>query len=1147
MTQISGSAYKIAAYTSDLWEHVCPTIRLIEPISEAGMQLIKGNEWDNGPVQVRLNPIEEADIVVIQRDFPKNVEAYEDILAYAHRLRKPVIYELDDNLIELGISHPDVNNYLEPRPSILRAVLEADAVTTSTAQLADYLRVFNPNVYILPNFLIDKYWMRHDLENAPSKDQGSITIGYMGGHSHAPDVEMIAPVLERLLDRYGDQISLQFWGLHPGDELLKRPNVHWTHPYLVKYLDFAQYFIGQTCDIFIAPLQDNLFNRCKSGLKYLEYSTPGIPGVYSNIPPYNDLIKNGENGFLANHLDEWESNISQLIENADLRIRMGSAAQSDVEKRWLLSQNAYRWQDAYRQILNGDSNEPKIISDNAHQVIRKVQKWYIDLAQRARFQQNRIHELNEMETQLKTNEKSIALQFEADVKKLETQVQITELAKSTLQIKNEQQQQLVDQLEETVESLGNQIIEKNREVSRVENSLTWKFTLKLFRARQILAPDGSLLERLLRFTLDAFLIWRHLGFRTMLSRIKTRSLQKTPIQSPNLVVAPQYSGIHYVAADGITIKSPALTVLHLLSESHSEVIPEQVTGWLDRQTLSSWEYIQWDLNTGKAWQSNQPDRMWVANDISALKIGLLGKYACIVSPDLLQQNETYLENNLVALASEDLVFTVNINGNAEWTRYYFERGVFPGSKLEPLQRMCVSVNSLEDNFAIDLTNRFKHSNEKTIVVGKILSHTTPEMDLEGLLCFDYRLDQAAVTIWDRSIVARPKSNQLNPDTTHVIHPVDQVLPVIESGSDRPTVLVFMPFLAVGGAERVALDMIDYLKDDIRFVVVTLDDHDPAIGTTVNAFRKLTPLVYTARDFLNFNLNFSFINYLIQKYQPYTFYIANGSPWIFDALMTIKHFHPELRFACQVYDHQAGWINRYDPNISKIIDANIGVNKKICDTYVEKGVRQKAVYQIENGVNTIEFDPDLYDEQRKISIKQKLNIEPEKKIIVFMARLHAQKRPMDFVEVARRCSEDPNLHFLMVGNGPLATVIDDEIEKIGLKNITRLSFYRPSSDIFSICDVYVLPSEYEGMPMVILEAQAMGKPVVVTNVGNNREVLDITNGGVCVNKIGSIGELREGIYQMLNSPTATNTARQAVLDHFSMKVMGEKYREALLGK
>jgi hypothetical protein len=151
-------------------------------------------------------------------------------------------------------------------------------------------------------------------------------------------------------------------------------------------------------------------------------------------------------------------------------------------------------------------------------------------------------------------------------------------------------------------------------------------------------------------------------------------------------------------------------------------------------------------------------------------------------------------------------------------------------------------------------------------------------------------------------------------------------------------------------------MIRCLRDEIRFVVLTLDPHDPAIGTTVNAFRQLTPYVYTAHDFLDRNLHFSFVHYLIQRYRPVTLYIANGSPWIYDALATIKQFHPGLRLANQVYDHQVGWINRYDPVLASILDVNIGVNQKICAAFLSRGVPAEHILQIEHALDTDEFDP-----------------------------------------------------------------------------------------------------------------------------------------------------------------------------------------------
>ncbi len=93
---------------------------------------------------------------------------------------------------------------------------------------------------------------------------------------------------------------------------------------------------------------------------------------------------------------------------------------------------------------------------------------------------------------------------------------------------------------------------------------------------------------------------------------------------------------------------------------------------------------------------------------------------------------------------------------------------------------------------------------------------------------------------------------------------------------------------------------------------------------------------------------------------------------------------------------------------------------------------------------------------------------------------------------------------------------------------------------------VLPSEYEGMPMIVAEAQIMGKPVVVTDVGNNREVLEITGGGVVVPQIGDVTALVDGVRETLRSPPDPVHTRQAFLSHFGIDIISKKYRKVLLG-
>jgi processive 1,2-diacylglycerol beta-glucosyltransferase len=1136
--------YQIAVFTADLWEHVCPSLRIVEPLLAAGMQLLKGNNWENGSIHVFPYTISDADLVIIQRDFPRYLDEYESVVDFARKSGIPIIYELDDLLLELPNVHPDLEAYLETRPSILRAALEADAITTSTSSLFDYLKPYNPNIWLLQNFLIDRFWKLKEPE-PDIPENGVVTIGYMGGHGHIPDMEMIYPALQRILDRYEQKVQIKFWGLRPSNDFMNRPNVSWTHPYLVEYAAFADYFMQQTCDIFIAPLQDNLFNRCKSGIKFLEYSSLGVPGVYSDLPPYNELILHRQNGLLASTNNDWEESLSKLIENAELRRSIANEAQKSVNQKWLLSQNAFRWQEAYGQILESCGSNKNVPDDRASLVIRKTQKWYVELSKKTVIGHENNDNLQDKSNDLSAKSVEPLTQYKGlEINNVELQAKIAEQRYKVKII----QQKFTDLEKENV-ALETEIFNKEREIwalsakmADFQNGATWKLFL---RTRLALLPRNSPLEKSLRRFISALRIWRSQGFRSMASTVLNR-LKKNPPVGPAIssTINPE-PPVAFFPVEGNKCSLPAISVIQILGNT-TRLETKTIQKWLHQQTWEGWELIMWDQFARKAWDFDHPVRSWEADSVTSLIEGLSGKYLCVASQDLMHRNDTYLEANIIALESERLAFTLNLNSKADWVRCHLGKGYFPGTRSEPLQRMLVNVKCLGNNFTLDPSLWLARQVGKPVVIGKIITHTTTELEIEGLLEFNNSIANATTKLIDPLIASHSSGNQNWGQVFQPIHPVDSVLPAIELSSEQPTILVFMPFLAVGGAERVALDMIRCLKSEVRFVVLTLDEHDPAIGTTVDLFRELTPYVYTAHDFLNRNLNFSLVNYLIERFHPFTFYIANGSPWIYDALFTIKNFHPELRLANQVYDHQAGWINRYDPILARILDANIGVNKKICDAFIERGAREQTIYQIENGVNTAEFDPGLYSPERRNLLKQKFNIKAEDKVIVFMARLHPQKRPMDFVEVARRCKDEPNLHFLMVGDGPLGKTIDDEIVSLAIKNITHVPFYRPSSDIYAISDVFVLPSEYEGMPMVILEAQSMGKPVVITDVGNNREVLDITQGGVLLNKIGDISAIKLAILKLLEEPPDPLAVRQAIIDKFSLEIMGNKYRSALLG-
>jgi glycosyltransferase involved in cell wall biosynthesis len=548
------------------------------------------------------------------------------------------------------------------------------------------------------------------------------------------------------------------------------------------------------------------------------------------------------------------------------------------------------------------------------------------------------------------------------------------------------------------------------------------------------------------------------------------------------------------------------------------------------------------------WVARQtwPNVNAIAHDTSSATRESWGKYVCVASSDLLAQPETYLETNIILLEREECAFSINLKAMPVWITLQMQQQLLPGSLDHPLLRQVARTCCVNDRLQIDIStwlrDRQNQLVNESITLGYIIRWTTNETERFSSLPMQshleagnpFRLDEQRLitTAEEPQIAGAPKKR-----------PANALFAPPAADDPRPTVLVFMPFLAVGGAERVALDVVQHL----RFVVVATDPHDAALGTTADRFRQLTPFVYTAHDFLAHDQAGAFLAYLINRYSPQCLYIANGSGWLYDALPQIKASFPHLRIANQVYDHQAGWINRCDATLARTIDSHIGVNAKICEAYVRAGVPAENTHLIEHGIDIAEFDPARYDTATIQSLKRALNVPDQLKVVTFIARLHPQKRPMDFVAVARQMRDEAGVCFLMVGDGPLAGQVNDEANRMNLKNFIRRSFYQPSRDIFAISDVIVLPSEYEGMPVTILEAQSMGKPVVVTDVGNTRDVLALTQGGVVVSRIGDVNALREGVMQALRMQIEVKSTRAKLDAHFGAPIIAARYLRALLGR
>ena len=172
------------------------------------------------------------------------------------------------------------------------------------------------------------------------------------------------------------------------------------------------------------------------------------------------------------------------------------------------------------------------------------------------------------------------------------------------------------------------------------------------------------------------------------------------------------------------------------------------------------------------------------------------------------------------------------------------------------------------------------------------------------------------------------------------------------------------------------------------------------------------------------------------------------------------------------------------------------------------------------------------------------------VVAFVGRLDRQKNPLLLLRAAARVvREVPETVFAFAGTGRLETRCRAEADRLGLSGSVRwLGWLSDTRPLLARMDLVALPSSWEGMPNVILEAMACGKPAVAANVGGCAELIVEGETGFLVAP-GDEAALAERIVLLLRDAALRRrlgaAARQRVEREFSVALMVER-NEALYG-
>ena len=251
----------------------------------------------------------------------------------------PLVLDYDDAIFHWYEAQrfPGVSRLLGQK--INRIMEKADLVIVGNDYLGSYAHSAGARrVEKVPTVVdIDRYFV-------PVRDRSrSLTVGWIGTPATAKFLFRIAKVLQEIVNVFGVRIVAV--GANP-------QQIQGLPVEIRAWQENTEVADIQDFDIGLMPLPDEPYERGKCGYKLIQYMACVKPVVASPVGVNKEIVRHGENGFFATTTDEWIDALSRLLEDPQLRVRMGQAGRSTVESEYSLQVQAPRLEGMLRSVIS---------------------------------------------------------------------------------------------------------------------------------------------------------------------------------------------------------------------------------------------------------------------------------------------------------------------------------------------------------------------------------------------------------------------------------------------------------------------------------------------------------------------------------------------------------------------------------------------------------------------------------------------------------------------------------------------------------------------------------------------------------------------------------------------------------------------------
>lgn len=393
---------------------------------------------------------------------------------------------------------------------------------------------------------------------------------------------------------------------------------------------------------------------------------------------------------------------------------------------------------------------------------------------------------------------------------------------------------------------------------------------------------------------------------------------------------------------------------------------------------------------------------------------------------------------------------------------------------------------------------------------------------------------------------------------------DIIIPEREKNCEKANLLFIIPWMITGGADLFNLNLAKGLdKEKFNITIITTEPNKNVLRQYFEQDENNNKManVYDLTSFLDKKYWLSFINYIIKK-ENINIILNSNSKFGYTVLPYIKAKYPYIPIVD--YVHMEEWYNRnggysrysamYKSVIDKTLICNENSRKILIDYFGKDEAEVKTVYI---GVDEEKFNPVNYNKEE---LKEKyIGTDFSGNIISYICRISEQKRPMLLLKIIQKLKEKrQDFKFLVVGDGNLLAKMKEEAKRIGVEEYIKfLGKIDNTAEIYKISDLTINCSLKEGLALTSYESLSMDIPVISSDVGGQKELIDDE-----VGKILPVFQNEENIYseiydekeinnyvvaidEMLNNLAKyKGKCRQRILDKFTINKMLQTMNEIL---